>query len=413
MKKIIVLSIILSLFSCKEVNKERPSIQFLHYFTESLSSGIDKLADTVNSNQKEFNLIATPMDHEEFKISIRTQLESQYPPDLFTYWAGSRTKYLVEHGQISPISDLFKTLVDPSVFDKSVLDACSYNSEIYMLPITRHYVGFFYNKNLFNKYNIDPPQNWDGLLEVADILKNKGVAAFALGAKNRWPAQFWFDFIMLRTAGFTYREKLMNNGGKYNDPEVLKTMEIWKELLGKGFFGNNMLEDDWDDAVVKVSTGEVAMTLMGTWTIPVLEREGQEPNVDYGFFRFPVIDPSIDIASLGPIDGVLLSSGSKKHGLSKEVLVAFTKAGAQESFNRDSGAIAPLVNVNDNIYNPIQLQIKEYISQSKNWAFNYDLAASPVVSEAGLDFFVDFLDNPEQYPELLESLEVFRSENTK
>lgn len=410
-KRMIFILLVLFILSCKEKSKDKRTIHFLHYFTGSLSSGIENLTDTVNFNQKEFDLISTPMDHEEFKVSIRVQLESPNPPDLFSYWAGSRTKYLVDNDKISPIRDLFESKVDASVFDKSVLDACSYNGEVYMLPITRHYVGFFYNKKIFKDNNLVIPDTWDDLIEAAKKIKANGVTPFALGAKNRWPAQFWFDYILLRTAGFTYRENLMNNKAAYNDPEVLHTVELWKSLIEMDFFGNNVVDNDWDKKVLDITTKESAMTLMGTWAIPLIESRGLRPDIDYGFFPFPIIDPTYGLVSLGPIDGVLLSKGSRNKQISEEVLYQLAMSKTQEAFNANSGAIAPHLLVKDEIYNPIQLQIKDLIKQNKSWAFNYDLATTPIISEGGLDFFVDFLNKPEDYKVLLNELELYSTKN--
>lgn len=391
------------LCACNREGEERPSILFLHYFTGNLSSGIDNLAEVINKNQNDFNLIATPLDHEEFKVSIRLQLESDNPPDFFSYWAGARTAYLLENDRIEPITELFNDKVDPSIFDESVLKACSYNGEVYMLPITRHYVGFFYNKKVFNSLDLEEPETWDELLEMAFILKGESITPFAMGAKNRWPAQFWFDYIMLRTAGYQYRDELMNGVRSYNDDEVQRVMELWGELINEGLFSNTVLTNDWDDAVLEVTKGESAMTLMGTWAIPLIESEGLIANDSYGFFPFPIIESNIPTVSLGPVDGVLLSKGSRSN-YSLDVLNSLSEVETQEVFNTNSGAIAPHVGVEDTIYNEIQLEIKELISQSDYWAFNYDLAATPVVSEAGLNLFIDFIEDPNSYMELLEEI---------
>lgn len=37
---------------------------------------------------------------------------------------------------------------------------------------------------------------------IQDTLKAKGVVPIALGAKDQWPAQFWFDILLLRTAPY-------------------------------------------------------------------------------------------------------------------------------------------------------------------------------------------------------------------
>ncbi len=393
------------MITCKEEDGDSQTVLLLHYFTGNLSSGISKLSDVVNNNQKKFNLVTTPMEHEEFKVSIRTQLDGKYPPDLFSYWAGSRTKFLVDNDKVLPITSLFKDRVDSTQFDKSVMDACSYNDEVYLLPITRHYIGFFYNKKVFQDLGVEIPNNWSELLVAADKIKQGSVTPFALGAKNRWPAQFWFDYLLLRSAGFHYRERLMNNNASYSDTEVLKAIELWKELVERDFFSENMLENDWDKAALEVVLGSSAMTLMGTWIIPILESEGLKPSVDYDFFSFPIIDPQYERTSLGPIDGILLSKGSRSSSLANDVLFQLAQAETQEAFNAISGAIAPHLFVNNDIYNPIQVEIKKLIKENRYWAFNYDLATSPKHSEAGLNFFIEFLREPGKYKDLLTELD--------
>lgn len=411
MKKLLILILLLMIYSCSRDNEEKQTVSLLHYFTGNLSSGIDNLSNVVDAKSKNINLVATPLDHEEFKVSIRIQLEGDNPPDLFTYWAGARTKYLVETKKIQPITDLFNSRIDKNIFDESVFNACSYNGEIYLMPITRHFVGFFYNKKIFNQLGITPPTTWEELIEVASEIRNSEITPFALGAKNRWPAQFWFDYILLRTAGFDYRKSLMDNKSSYNELEVKNAVKLWKELIDNNYFGNNILTDDWDIAAKEVISKRSAMTLMGTWVIPLLETNGLKPDIDYGFFPFPSINENNELVSLGPIDGILLSKGSKSSSGSMDVLYQLSTPETQDSFNSLSGAITPHLKADTKIYNSVQLEIKDIISKSSHWAFNYDLATSPVISEAGLNFFVDFLKSPEDYEKLLEDLVIYVEEN--
>ena len=51
----------------------------------------------------------------------------------------------------------------------------------------------------------------------------------SLGSMNRWPAQFWFDYLLLRTAGPDYRATLMAGEAAYTDPEVVNAMTLWQE----------------------------------------------------------------------------------------------------------------------------------------------------------------------------------------
>ena len=220
------------------------------------------------------------------------------------------------------------------------------------MPITRHFVGFFYNKEIFRESGIDIPQNWNDLIIAAETLKSKGISPFSLGSKNRWPAQFWFDYILLRTAGYDYREDLMNKASRYTDLEVLRTMDIWKNLLDKDYFNNDHKTATWDEAAEKLVEGNAAMTLMGTWTIPYMKDKGMSFENDYGFFPFPLIDESKENVALGPIDGILLSKGSDHMELSKEILFYLAQPETQKVFNVESGAIAPHNDVKDSAYSP-------------------------------------------------------------
>lgn len=410
LKKILCIAILL-LSSCSKNEKESLTVSLLHYFTGNLSSGIENLSNIIDTEESNINLVATPLDHEEFKIGIRVQLDSPNPPDLFTYWAGARTKYLVDSSKVLPITSLLNKRVEKDSFDESVLEACSYNGELYVLPITRHYVGFFYNKKIFNNLGITPPNNWEEFLAISQIIKDSGVYPFSLGAKNRWPAQFWFDYILLRTAGYEYRENLMNNLANYSDIEVKESIMIWKDLIDRGYFQSAAIKEDWDFAALEVANGDASMTLMGTWVIPLLEQRGLIAQEDYGFFPFPEINSLDEVVSLGPIDGILLSSGSRNIEASKEILFHLAMPETQKEFNSISGAIAPQVEVTDTIYNPIQLEIKDLITKSTYWAFNYDLATAPVVAEAGLDFFIDFLGSPENYEVQLRDLDEYITYN--
>ena len=404
-KKSVLLLFLVIFTSCKPGSSEKEPVMFLHYFTGNLSQGINELSKEVNKKAKNINIIATPLEHEEFKTDLRLQLDGQNTPDLFSYWAGARTQYLVDNDKVAPISPLFNNQIDPTFFDESVLNACSYNGEIFLLPLTRHFIGFFYNKEIFRQLHIEIPENWEELVSAAQLLQESGVIPFSLGSKNRWPAQFWFDYILLRTAGFDYRLDLMKKHARYTDLEVLKTMDFWQELIEKQYFNKGNRNLTWDNAIDLLIEGQAAMSLMGTWAIPYLEQQGFNQKNDYGFFQFPLIDSEIENVALGPIDGILLSKKSTHVENSYKILSILAQSDIQKAFNIQSGAIAPHIGIKDSAYSPIQQEIKGLIEKIPYWAFNYDLATEPYVSEAGLDFFVEFMENPENYEFELQTLQ--------
>ncbi len=286
-------------------------VSFHHYFSGTLGGGIEEMVDVYNQTQESFHLNVVPIDHEAYKINILESFDNNTPADMNSYWAGARTESVLKH--LEPLDVMFEEkggLKDK--FHPSLLESSSiYNNHYYLMPITQHYVCFYYNKAVFDKYNLSEPSTWSEFEAICKKLKEEDVTPpIGLGAKSRWPAQFWFDYLLLRTAGNDYRQQLMSGEAKYTDDEVLGVMAIWKDLIDKVYMNDNAAEIDWDLQVLEpMMAGEYGMTLMGTWYFSILDSEGFDDQ--YGVFSFPLIDKTIPNASLGPVDGVVI--GKKMH----------------------------------------------------------------------------------------------------
>ncbi len=385
--------------------EEPIKVTFFHYFSGTLSGGVDDMTKSYNAEQSKYLLVHTPVDHEAFKTSIRVMLAGGNPPDLFSYWAGARVQFVVDAERLAPIDDVFEANNLNELFPAAVQQGCTYSGNKYFLPLTQHFVPFFYSKEVFAKAGVSPPKTWDEFLTVCEKIKQSGVAPIALGSRERWPAQFWLDYPLLRTAGPEYRAKLMAGEASYTDPEVVKAWELWKTCVDRGYFNDSPNAYDWAEAATMVGTGEAGMTLMGTWFMQLDESIGWEPDVDYDFFPFPVVDSSIPDVAVGPIDGVVLPAEAKNPEAAKQVLARLADVGPQTAFNTGSGALAPNKNVPDATYNSLQLKVKALLAKIPNWAFNYDLATPPPAADVGLNAFSEFLENPDDYMRILKETE--------
>lgn len=387
---------------------ETHRVSLYHYLSGSLRGGMGEMVETVNRRQQQYRVSAEALDHEAFKSMIPNMLHQGMPPDLFTYWAGDKTRELVEQGRLEPIDDIWQ---DPAVgrrFPASIVDsAVTYGGRRYLLPITQHAVVFFYNRRVFDKLNLSPPQTWQQLLDTAARLKDSGITPFALGVKERWPAQFWFDYLLLRTAGPQFRQDLLAGRRAYTSPEVVKAFAIWAELLQRGFFNASAAGIDWAGATQLVCRGEAAATLMGTWAIQYLTGSGCGLSEEKGFdfFVFPQIDAATPAVMLGPVDGLVISRDSASHAFAKKVLAYFSEAEPQQMMSAGSGAFAPSLEVSRDSYSPLRRRILAEVEKSPHWAFNYDLATASARAEKGLDSFVELVEFPGRMRSILENLD--------
>ncbi|MEZ5666346.1 MAG: extracellular solute-binding protein [Alphaproteobacteria bacterium] len=379
-------------------------VTIMHYFTGDLGrEGLNKIFGRFQ-DQNAVTIFDNPIGHEDFKTAILVMAAGGSLPDMFSYWAGARTQFVVDSGQIGTIDDLWASAgLDQVVPASLAAGATVYNGQRYLIPFGYHYAGMFYNAKLLAEHGITSfPTDWDGFLAMCETLKQAGVTPIALGSKYRWPAQFWFDYLLLRTAGPDYRAALMAGTAAYTDPEVQRAMELWKQLVDAGYFTEFANADDWTDAADKVSRGEAAMTLMGTWITGYWNGNGMEPGTDYDFFPFPAIDAGVANAVVGPVDGLLISANAQNRA-NAEKLAAFmlTDVESQAIWAQAQGALSPNVNVDPSIYTSVMTRALETVNAAEVFAFNYDLATTPPVAEVGLNMFAQFMDDPSGYQDIL------------
>lgn len=410
-KIIVLIALLIALTSCspkgtptKEVEITKQKVVFLHYFSGTLSGGESNLTSYFNMSSKEYELMSVPLDHEAFKVSILDSLNYGEPPDIYSYWAGARTQSIVD--KLEPIDDLWQNAKLDNLFSKTIADAaCTYNGKKYLIPITQHYTAFFYNKKVFEKYGLTPPETWEEFIRVCDKLKKNGVTPIALGAKTKWPAQFWFDMLMVRTAPYEFRERLMQGQEKFTDSKVQKVFETWKTLIEKGYFNEKPNETDWAvGANEMVYRGEAAMTLMGTWIIGQYTDANHkwEQGSDFDFFQFPIIDKSIPIVAMGPVDGLIIPAKAVNKDGAKRVLEYLTDVESQKAMVKGWGNISPNIQLEKSFYSEMQQRIIDKINSAEKWGFAFDLSMNPKASEIGLNMFVEFLEMPEEYKAILD-----------
>ena len=369
-----------------------------HYYGSDL--GQQGILD-INTTFETGEAVVSPIEHEAFKDQILIALAGGEPPDVFSYWAGARTQSVYENGHLQPITEVFDDADVWNAFPKALVDAGIYGGEPHLLPFGFHYVAFFYNPHVMAEAGItEMPTTGEELFVAAEQIAATGVKPFALGSQFRWPAQFWFDFLILRTAGPDYRAKLMSGEASYEDLQVTQALELWKDLVDTGFFVDDANAYDWTDAADQVANGEAAMTLMGTWITGYWNGNGLEPVTDYDFFNFPVMDPLIENAALGPIDGWALSADAANPEGAKALLVHYAQPDNQLKWALEQGALPPNANADTSQLNPVMAKALVEVGKADSYSFNYDLATPPAVAEVGLDMFQAFMDDPSSYADL-------------
>lgn len=379
-----------------------------HYFTGDL--GLSGMQAFFKAFEKESGITVkdSRIGHEDYKTGILVRAAANSLPDVFSYGAGARPQFVVDAGNVAPLDDIWQSAHLDDVVSKSVADGATiYNGKRYFIPVGYHYAGMFFNPQTMKAAGItEMPKNWDGLLAACKTLRAHNVAPFALGSKSRWPAQFWFDYLLLGTAGPDYRNALMRGDAHYTDEQVKRVMGMWKELIDADCFSPNSNAKEWTDAADEVARGDAAMTLMGTWITGYWNGNKLKPVENYDFFPFPKLDDGVPVSVVGPVDGFLVAANSKNpEGARKLVAFMVSNAELQANWANIQGALSPNVKVDPAIYTPVMKKALDTVAAAQNFAFNYDLATPPPVAEIGLDMFAEFMNDPSYIDTLLERTE--------
>ncbi len=380
------------------VAQEEP-VEILTHFSADL--GDKALAEIMQaySDETGVELNIGEIDHEQYKTLILVQLAGGNPPDLLSDWAGARAAFKVSNGSLAPIDDIWEANDLDNAFPAGMIEsAATYEGTKYMVPFGYHIAAMFYNVDTLAEAGVDVPTTWDELIAACGTLSEAGITPIAIGSKNRWPAQFWFDYLLLRTAGPEYRASLMAGDGSYEDPEVVAAMEMWAEAAAAGCFTQDANAFDWTDAAADVANGKAAMNLMGTWITGTFAGMDPplEPVTGYDFFEFPTIDESIPNAVVGPVDGFEVAAEADNVEGAKALLAFLAQPDVQTQWALGQGALPPNVNSDTSALNDVMKKALDVVAASPSFNFTYDLSTAPAPSEVGLDMFAKFMADPAQ-----------------
>lgn len=373
-------------------------VSLYHYWDDSFARLRDAVADetrTCNRRNPATRLVVTPVVHEAFKVNAPAMLEASSGGELFSWWAGWRTRDLDQRGLLMPIDRWWSTAQADRIFAPGVIEqACTYRGRRCLLPLVQSYVGFFYNMAVFTEAGIQPPATWAELVAACRTLRARGINPIALGTAARWPAQYWLDYLLLRGSGAAYRQRLLDGEAAWTDPEVARAFAMWRELIELGAFNPNPNGSDWLEAAKLVHTRGAAMILMGTWIMDPYAAMGWQGGRDYGWFPFPTVDPAVPATTVTVIDGLVLANGPSDQAALDTVLSHFATPEAQFALAQAAGGFAPHTGVAPERYDALRRGIRASIGDSLTMP--YDLGTPPEAERIGLEALVRFIDQPQQ-----------------
>ncbi|GJM73864.1 hypothetical protein HMSSN036_60800 [Paenibacillus macerans] len=200
----------------KPADGEKVTIKFMHLWPQGSSAQQNKLVNEIitqyQTDHPNVTIQQEVLENEQYKNKLKILSASNELPDVGVTWAAGFMDPYVKGNLFTPLDDL----LDGGLKDKFVpgtTDAYAVGGKTYGLPIELNISPIYYNKAIFEKYNLQVPQTYDQFLQVVKTLSENGVAPIALGNKDRWTGSLWYMYLADRLGGPETLKKAIDRSG--------------------------------------------------------------------------------------------------------------------------------------------------------------------------------------------------------
>jgi len=211
--------------------KEQVTINFM----ADTRSELDKMVELLPDFEKETGIKVNYMALQETPLRSKTGLELSAPStdisvvmlDFVFLFKYAKVGYLEPLDNYMEAIETFKK----EDFQKPFIDACSYEGKLYGLPLYHDCNILMYRADLFAKYDLNVPKNYDELEQVAKVIHEEepGVTGIAMRGQRGYGVNEWSWPTFLWGFGGSYYTEDMK--GNLDSPEAIAALEYYTNLL--------------------------------------------------------------------------------------------------------------------------------------------------------------------------------------
>jgi len=237
--------------------------------TVSMFGGTDPNAvvyEAINEEfAKEYDYITiednSQSSDEDWKASVAADFAVGNEPDVIQFFTDATANTILATDKFVTLDEIRAEYPEyaQDTMD-SALDAVTNPDGVKRaVPTTGYWEGLYCNKDLFDKYGVALPTDWDSFVTAINTFKDNGIIPIACSLNN--VPHYWVEYLMLYASGSENYTSVPDTASA----EWIKGLETFKTLRDLGAFPEDT--DTVDDAY----TGQLfkdkkaAMQLDGSW----------------------------------------------------------------------------------------------------------------------------------------------------
>ncbi len=155
-----------------------------------------------------------------------------------------------------------------ALYNDKALEVNSRDGKIYGSSAEGNTIGYFYNKELFEKAGIaGPAKTWDEFFAQLDTLKAAGITPLSMDtADSAWVTSLWMGAMIATSgeAGQAFMARMMPDD--YNTPEVIAALANIQKMF-QNYTTFDAVGGKYENAANAFLSGQTAMIANGPWMI--------------------------------------------------------------------------------------------------------------------------------------------------
>ncbi|MFC5367135.1 ABC transporter substrate-binding protein [Salinirubrum litoreum] len=247
------------------------TLQFWTLFAGGDGEAMKSMVDQFNEEHDSIQVERQRQPFAEYYDKLFTAMTGGNAPDLAVFHTTELQRFVQA---MQPLGDLLSSGASDA-YVSSIWDQTQFDGSRVALPLDTHPNGLYYNKDIFEEAGLDPespPTSFSELTEAANTIESEtDKLAFSPDPYNLYQVRQYIAWLRGRGGTFLNEDK---TSAEFGDAEGT--------ALGE-FYGNITNEWGWDrpDATENRGTkafrsGDMAMTINGTWYYGVLQSQDFE-----------------------------------------------------------------------------------------------------------------------------------------
>lgn len=346
-----------------------------------------ELARAFEAQNPDVKIVFVVSEGEIFKKTLQQQLMQDNGLDVVFWMAGERFNKYIRLDLVAPITDIWLSNKLTENFPSHLSGAVTFNEQLYAVPFSYYQWGMFYNKQLFKRLALTPPNDWQAFIKILAALKREDLMPISIGSKYSWAVSPWFELLNLRLNGYAFNQLFIQGKVSAYAPEIRRVFEYWQTLILSGYFIEH--KESLVESLPLLYREQAGVILAGSYFASFFPKKLSR---NIGFFPFPIINSDVDKSEVSPVDISFIAQRSTQKAIAKRFLLFLSSKEAQEMFNNGSHFLS--ANKQANIAKSETLQtVQKSLSNVKHLTLFFDREAEDTFAQDNMAIWRDFISH--------------------